>query len=165
MDNFEHYIEERGSEIRVFFSGFLNENADFSGLGDLSGSVFFLNMSEVQGTNSLGLKKWITWIAPLAKETQIVLEKCPPPVVQQMSILRGFVPSGAQVKSIYVPYYCENCGNEESLLHENGTGFFSGTADTEPGYRLKESHNCGKCGSVMEPDILPESYFKFLFIK
>jgi len=165
LDNFEVYEETGPEGKKLVFVGFLNENADFEKVPDIEGSAILLDLVDVQGTNSLGLKKWITWITPLAKRVQITMSNCPPALVQQMSILRGFVPQGAHVKSVFVPYYCENCGHEENLKHENGIGFFVGTADTKPGYRLKEHHDCSQCGSEMEPDILPESYFKFLFLK
>ena len=165
LKKFSVTSETTEDSVLLRFSGYINEDADFEHVPVLDTKSVYLDLESVDGTNSLGLKKWILWITEAAKKNQFVLDKCPSYVVQQMSILQGFVPRGARINSIFVPYYCEGCGNEEQVLHENGSGFSTGTADSKPGYVLKEGVICKQCSQGMEPDILPESYFKFLFQK
>jgi hypothetical protein len=165
LKQFEVIAEQSGEVLTLKFSGFLNEEADFAALPEPQSKNVILNLEQLEGSNSLGLKKWINWITPVSKQVQLTLEKAPPEIVQQMSILSGFVPKGANISSIYVPYYCESCGNEENVLFENGSGFYTGTEETKPGYRIDDERPCNQCGGSMEADVLPESYFKFLFQK
>ena len=164
MKQFEVEAEQSGEQLTLRFSGFLNEEADFTQIPESQAQNVALNLEQLEGSNSLGLKKWISWITPVSQTAQITIEKAPPEIVNQMSILSGFVPKGAKVSSIFVPYYCDSCGHEENILFENGSGFVTGTAETKPGYRI-DDRPCTQCGADAEADVLPEAYFKFLFQK
>ncbi|MEO0335586.1 MAG: hypothetical protein AAF202_04300 [Pseudomonadota bacterium] len=165
MRTFEVEAEQTGEVLTLRFIGYLNEDADLAKIPDPKGKSVVLNLEKVEGSNSLGLKKWINWINPLAQKVQLTFEKVPPAIVHQMSILSGFVPRGARINSIYVPFHCDSCGNEETILFENGSGFYTGTAETKPGYRIDEKRPCSKCGASLEIDAVPDRYFNFLFQK
>ena len=58
--------------------------------------------------------------------------------------------------SFYVPYFCEDTGEEKNFLFEKGVQFGDG--------KLKVEDEIQDAGKVFELDVIASKYFKFLSV-
>ena len=132
--------------------GKLSEDTDFTPLlAQLSGPVA-IDLGEVRGINSCGVREWVRFIAELSSRgLPLSLERCPPIFVHNMSEIANFA-GAAEVRSIYLPYYCAAC--EENRLR------LVPVSERLPEVAA-EVQTC-TCGQPMEFDDLVDSYFAFL---
>lgn len=140
---------DTGTVVEV--SGWLDGHATLPDLGFISGTLT-INLYELSFINSLGIRDWVDWIKNVRTEKGIILTRCSPPFVRQISILQNFIPHGVTVQSICVPYYCDQCEREERRLIEIGTLLDSLPADIQ----------CVMCKGDMAMDVIKHIYFKFL---
>jgi len=122
---------------------------------DLSGvNQVELDLDGVRYLNSSGARLWLLWSGKLAGGRQkIFLNRVRPVFIRTLASIRDFLPKGAKLNSVYVPYFCESCNNNYDRLMVNGQDF-----TRSPNRRDLESHPCPKCGQASEIDALVESY-------
>lgn len=137
-------------ETVVQVGGSLDGRATLPDLGFVPGRLV-ISLSQLAFINSLGIRHWVNWIKTLRTEKEIVLTHCAPPFVRQLSILHTFIPDGARVDSICVPYYCDQCCNEEQKLIQ---------VETELG-TLPSVIPCVNCNGEAKLDVVKSLYFKF----
>ena len=116
--------------------------------------VVTLHLDEVIAINSTGIREWINLMTRL-KSANIRLTKCPKVLVDQINMVKGFLPANAGVDSFYVPYFSEQSGTERKILFERNIQF----TDKEVNF---ESTIVDEDGAVFEIDIIPDKYFKFI---
>lgn len=125
-----------------------------------------LNFEKTTYLNSVGVKSWINWLSRVVPPLVLTYTHCPRLIINQINMVAGFLPRGSSVQSFYVPYHCEKCSAEKSLLLESGTGFTAGDAiSKQPKINAPDEVKCDKCQSEMEMDVIFASYFKFLEFK
>ena len=152
---FTHAITTRGTETFVEMNGHLDERATMPDVTRLGAGPLTLDLGGVSLINSLGCRRWITWIADVAARVERVdLARCSSGVVQQINLLGGFTPKGVTVTSLFVPYECPRCGHAARVLHQIAGGFDVNT--------VPESLICTACGTAMNLEIMRQTYFKFL---
>jgi eukaryotic-like serine/threonine-protein kinase len=123
----------------------------------LIGSVtppVLLDVDGVRRITSFGVREWVRAIAPFTRG-QIYLAKCRPSIVAQLNAVAGFA-GQAEVVSMYLPYLCEECGEEQELLVDLRTERDVVTSDEPP------HKPCVKCGKPASFDDVPESYFAWV---
>jgi len=158
-------ITKKGTIVTAEISGNITGecplfSADLSGIQEL-----WIDLSKMQYLNSLGVKHWVLWTGSLKPTLKITMSKCPSSIINQVNMVAGFLPSAAIIESFYIPYSCEKCSQESSLLHENGKHFVMGNPQ-RPGWITPIATNpCPKCKVDMEPDVVFDQYFAFLKIK
>lgn len=162
MADLDIKVDEEEDVVCLKLSGSINENANFDSLDLSPGKKLIIDIENVRLINSTGLRNWVIWVKSLDPNTQILLRHCPHVVVEQMNILKSFLPSGAIVESFEVPYHCESCGYEEMVMAERGVDYMEGTADQKEGILLPEQRPCPECEEKMGLDVLPAKYFTFL---
>lgn len=150
------------SESQISIQGSIDENMDFSSLKIGEAKNLILDLREVRSLNSMGLRNWVHWVKSFRGRKQLFLRHCPRVVVDQMNILQGFLPIGAVVESIFVPYYCESCDKEENVLAQRGRDYMEGSVDAREGQNLSPTKICPHCGKTSEMDVIPAKYFGFL---
>ncbi len=135
-------------------SGVINEDNDLADhLEQIVGSLVAIDLSEVDRINPCGVRDWVNWIHALeAKGATMLFLECSPSIVAQINLVNNFTGSG-HIKSLYLPYYCESCNEESTLLYE--------AKDLAP-EQLPPVSRCNSCQHVMDFDDMPESYFAFL---
>jgi anti-anti-sigma regulatory factor len=153
---------EADGELILEISGMIDENSTFADVSVPESMPLVLDLSGIERLNSMGLMVWLEWMKTLGRKRMIKLRKCPPPVVDQISILRGFVPLGGVVESVQVPYVCGSCQNEELVLAVRGHDYVEETADRKEGLTVPVTKACPKCQEEMEIDVVPAKYFAFL---
>jgi hypothetical protein len=143
--------EVEGSKV-VKLSGVIDEHADLAFLAGLHGNVR-LSLRGVRRINSYGVRAWIDAIRKVPTDCNFELVDCPPPVVDQMNMVAGFVGRG-KVTSFYAAMVCESC--EKELDH-----LFTVADCKKVGGKLPRVA-CPKCGKPLEVDDIEEQYLLFV---
>ena len=144
-----------GSVLVIDINGNIDEDAAFSPVELGPASAVVIDLDKVSAINSVGIREWIRWIKEIPSTVALSVRRCPKIIVDQINMVAGFLPKGTQVASFYVPYYCDGSGSEKMVLFENGKEFKG--KDINPPSEVKDEG-----GEVMEMDVIPAKYFKFL---
>ena len=129
-----HRIESSDKQEVIYLTGYVDENADFSGLNPKPSVQLVIDLAGVEHLNSLGLRTWVNWVKKLDQYPGgIFLRRCPNVVVHQMNILEGFIPLNAVVESLEVPFLCDACGHSFKYWAERGRDYKEAAAD-QPAY-------------------------------
>lgn len=142
---------QKGKDVHVNISGVLDENATLPDFNDEIFGQMIVNLEGLKMINSLGTRRWLKWIKSIRARGGIVLSKCSPPFISQANVLQNFVPQGAKVESLNVPYLCTKCSHESLVLFTVGK-------DTD----APDIRPCGECGGEAEMDVIKAKYFHFL---
>lgn len=146
-------LESNGQQTRVSLAGDITEHTDFAPILEQPSPELVFDLAEVRRINSCGVREWITLVNKLNTEgKRFVLERCSIPIVNQLNMIANFR-GGAQVSSIFAPYFCASCNKEHLLLVAVGA---------ELDARLRASPPCPTCSAPMTFDDLPEAYTAFL---
>lgn len=153
-----------GSQQEVLtLSGAIDENSNFKKISLSKINQLVIDLGGIIHVNSMGLKNWSIWVKGLAKYPGgIVLRHCPKIIVNQINILHGFLPPGATVESIEVPFYCEECNTEFSYFAVRGKDYIEKTADQSEKILMQFVKKCERCGAAAHADIIEIKHFKFL---
>ena len=144
----------RDGDVHVEMQGALDEEATLPSFTQPPRQLT-LDLGGVNLINSMGCRRWMTWIGEIARTTpRIRLERCSHAVLQQINVLGGFLPARAEVASLFVPYECPRCGHGARVLHRCDEGF---RVESVP-----EHLTCAACGGEMVLEIVRPTYFKFL---
>ena len=143
-------LKQQDSMTRIFVGGPIDEDASFTGV-DLGAGCkeLVINFAKVTLLNSCGIRAWIKWIQTVPPSVKIAFEECPKIVVDQINIVDGFLPKGAEVRSFDIPYFCEACEGSTIKSCKKGESY----SETVP---------CSKCGKEAEIDVIESKYFSFL---
>lgn len=141
----------------MVLEGWLDERATLPLLDEPIAGDLVLDLQGITLVNSLGVRNWIQWLQILRVELSVKLIHCSPAVVKQVNILQGFLNDRTKIESIFVPYFCENCGHEENLL-VNIPKMGEPLDVTAAPAKMK----CSQCGMNMELDMIESEYFAFL---
>jgi hypothetical protein len=142
--------DEGGRTLRL--AGVIDEHADLNFFNNLHGDVR-LSLRGVRRINSYGVRSWIDGIRKVPADCSLELIECPPPVVDQMNMVAGFLGRG-RVTSFYAAMMCESCSHEMDQLFtvddcKKAGGKFPPVA-------------CPNCGKKMEIDDIEDQYLLFV---
>jgi eukaryotic-like serine/threonine-protein kinase len=145
-------VEKRSGGLWAELSGDITEDSEFSAVLNEKPVLLTLDLAGIKRINSTGVREWINFMSALKKDgARIVFERCSVAIVQQLNMIANFS-GGAEILSIYAPYICPSCDNEESKLID---------FRTTPQPNLEAEVKCTNCSEAMEFDDLPESYLAF----
>lgn len=150
-------VMPQGKRTLIMMSGWLDERAELPEFEEPIAGDLVLDLQAVSLLNSMGVRKWMQWLMGLRVERNVILVNCSPVVVKQINILDGFVNDRTRIATIFVPYFCEDCGFEENKLID--------IAKMDPPAsvaQVVESYTCPKCAKNMELDMVKSQYFTFL---
>ncbi len=154
LDSYTFRIEQlqRGGRIQLLVSGVIDEHADLSPLSAARGDVEVV-LKGVRRINSFGVRSWIDAIRKIPQDTRLSFIECPPPVVDQMNMVQGFLGHGKLV-SFFAPMTCEECDEQlDELFQVDKCRELGGKVPPVP---------CPRCGRAMEVDDLEEQYLLFV---
>jgi hypothetical protein len=116
-------------------------------------------LGELISFNSLGIREWILWLAPLKtrNDLKIFLHECSPITMRQINMLTDFLPANAEVCSFYVPYISDTSGESKAVLFTKGKEYDQKKVDLP---KVFDSQ-----GGLMELDVIEKTYFQFLYRK
>jgi hypothetical protein len=115
-------------------------------------------LGDVTGFSSVGTRIWCEWGRSLRLVNEVVLDECPVLFVKSFSQVKGALQSNMRVNSFRVPYISEDYSERKDVLFVLGHQY-----DLQGSLRLPKV--TGADGKPMEPDVVPELYFKFLRVK
>lgn len=148
----------------MVLSGTINEDANFGSISTEEISQIHVDFEKVKYINSAGIKKWILWIKELQakkKNFEMFFANCPSTIVEQMNVVKSFLPKVAVVRSFFVPFFCEICSVSDVCLYRLNFEFQK-KANSE-NYSLKHPQVlCSSCKTQMSEDFLEAKYFSFL---
>ncbi|MBI1947885.1 MAG: hypothetical protein HYS27_19500 [Deltaproteobacteria bacterium] len=143
-------VSDEGEGRLVTVRGAITEATDFTAALSAGPKRVTVELSGVDRVNSFGVRGWIRFVKALSDAgVACTLDGVSVAMVRQMNMIpqaRG----GAAVRTIYAPYYCEQCDDERALTLAAG-------ATSAP-----EQATCPSCGGVMEFDDVQATYFAFL---
>lgn len=113
-----------------------------------------INLAGINMVNSCGFRIWVYFIAPFAKGRDVIFDKAPSIIINQINYSAHFY-EGCKVKDFYGSLQCPKCGYEASHL-------FDGYDTYDKALSILEEINCEKCGVSMELEEDPEIFFSFL---
>lgn len=157
-DKFTVNISLQNGNAQIKLSGLMDEDMDLGQLKSVNESVLFFDLDQVAGINSCGIRDWIAFLGELGGGQKVVYDNCPQVLIEQMNMVKGFIPEGAEIKSFYAPFYCESCDNEEKVLLKPSDVLSDGGEAKAP-----KDLKCSSCGAEgLEFDALEAQYFHFL---
>ena len=144
-----------GDVLALTLSGKLNEGFQGKVLAqDLAGRVI-LDLSGVERVTSFGVREWLQMLSEAApRVAELHFFRCAEPIVNQMSMIRGFSGEG-RIVSFYAPYRCDACGNAFTRLFDVEADAEAIRTATPPAER------CPRCGQDGNFDDDPASYLAF----
>jgi hypothetical protein len=155
--------ERVGPEITVLLIGEINETAALN-LPDLNGAKSLVfDFMHVKHINSSGIRFWIQFIAGIPQDVRPHFKNIPKIVVDQMSMVVGFMPPKSVVDSFEMPFYCDKCGKASSEMLKSGIHFEQATSQSPSALKLPKM-TCNQTDCDMAPDMLPKKYLRFLEI-
>lgn len=147
-------VQSKGDRFLVSICGSLDEDMSFKKIEIVKAQEIIVNFEKVNGVKSFGIRELIRWLGN-HKDAKIIYSMCPKIVVDQINIVDGFLPKNAVVESFFVPYYCEESGEETQVLFRYGIEFDEVNI-TPPGDVFDTK------GNKMEMDAIWIKYFRFL---
>jgi hypothetical protein len=147
-------LNKAGEKLNVVMAGSIDEDTDFSQFPLAGAPQIEIDLASLKSINSCGIREWIKWMST-APAADITFNQCPKVIVDQINMVDGFLPTNANVKSFFVPYYNDDSGSEKNVLFRYGNEF----TDTEvkaPAQVQDEQ------GNAMEMDVIESKYFKFI---
>jgi hypothetical protein len=106
--------------------------------------------------NSIMIRDWIQWSRLYAEEKWLFYH-CMPAFINQINMIDRFLPKRSKIESIYVPYYSKGLDEETMVLLTREDNYPTGNSVKLP--EVLDSQ-----GEPMEVDVLPEKFFRFLYI-
>jgi hypothetical protein len=95
-----------------------------------------------------GVYQWVAFITRVCTDRKVAIDRCPPILVQQFKVL-GAARANAQVRTVLLPYYCEQC---QAAPHQELTL----VEGKKP--EIAQELPCMKCGGVLKFDDAPDMY-------
>lgn len=146
-------IDKRVTDEKTFvkIAGVVDEDADFGMLEGVQGRVD-IDVRGVRRFNSIGIRFWVDAMRGLGKRAVVTFVECPPQVVEQLNMIRGFL-GHATVSTFYGPMRCPRCDHgfeQRFTVHE------CRQLDGLP------TVACPKCGRDAELDDLEDNYLLFI---
>jgi serine/threonine protein kinase/anti-anti-sigma regulatory factor/anti-sigma regulatory factor (Ser/Thr protein kinase) len=130
--------------------GEIDETADLTPVFNRAGEVV-LDLSGVTTVTSMGIQQWLAAHRARDPGLELALACCSQAVVRQLGML-PLLTETARVHSITVPFICESCGSETSLVV-----VVEDLKELPP-----KGGPCSECGVALEFAEMPELYFAFM---
>jgi hypothetical protein len=148
-------LENKGNpNLKISIIGFIDESINLADYPLKGAKQVDFYLGKMKGINSCGIREWVKWMDSLGTAA-VNFYECPKAVVDQINMVRGFLPKTGNVKSFYVPYYSDEAGTEKDILLTVGVEVHG--AEVKLPKEVKDPD-----GNLMELDVVKDNYFKFL---
>jgi hypothetical protein len=158
----KHKLSVTGSEYLLILEGQIDEHSDFTPIQLPTKGILTIDLKGITMLNSMGLRNWVQWSHGLTQLAAVKFQNCPNIVVHQINILDGFIPLGATVESMDVPYLCEACDSAFDYHAVRGVDYHEASAKHPLKIVLPETVPCPSCGAAANADFIPTKHFHFL---
>ncbi|MEQ1570517.1 MAG: serine/threonine-protein kinase [Myxococcota bacterium] len=110
-----------------------------------------LDLSGIERITSYGVREWLAMMAAMPRSTRQWLARCPEPIVNQLTLIRGFE-APARVLSFEAPFVCPGCGQSFRAMLDAFDHHDALRAGVPPRVR------CASCGSDATYDDDPAAF-------
>jgi hypothetical protein len=124
---------------RVKLVGVIDGDSGFAKATIPNNPECVVDFDGVKGINSVGVREWIVFLESLPKEIRLAYENCHAVIAEQIAMVGGMARSGTEIRSCFLPYYCDQCDVEKERLLKMAD--YTGELPLE---------KCEKCGGEME---------------
>ncbi len=162
MATFSVQQKVNGPELDLALSGTIDEDVQFPALSLAGIKQVVFDLKDVKSINSVGIREWLNWMKPISEQCQITMKNCPKTLVFQFNMVEGFLPKGAVVSSLYVPFFCEKCDKEENILFNFGKEFKIEGGALKLDYDIKAFNVCKEPDCELSMDVTEAKYFHFV---
>jgi hypothetical protein len=162
MANFSVQQKTNLKELALTLAGAIDEDVQFPVLNLAGIEQVIFDLKEIKSINSVGIREWLNWIKPIAEQCQLSMKNCPKVLVFQFNMVEGFLPKGAQVQSLYVPFFCEKCDKEENILFNLGKEFKLEAGTLKLDYDIASFNLCKDPACDLAMDVSEAKYFHFV---
>ncbi len=111
-------VKQNPGSTVISFSGPIDEDFMYTDVNVGSSSVYKFDFKETTLINSCGIKELLNLIRSLEDVATISYLRCPPFLVQQISMVKGFLGPRKKVESLFIPYFDEEKGKDYLVLTE-----------------------------------------------
>lgn len=155
MNKCDVQMRPNNGKKEFYFSGSIDETLIlFFDMFSPEQSEITIDLNQIVAINSTGIREWINLMHKLSKST-IKLAHCPKVFIDQVNMVKGFLPENASIESFYVPYYSEQKKSEMKVLFEKNKQFTLTSVNFE-------NNIVDGTGTAFEIDVIPAKYFKFI---
>jgi DNA-directed RNA polymerase subunit RPC12/RpoP len=109
-------IKKENSETLVSINGMIDEDFKYDDLLKINDTTVHFNFDGVTTINSCGIREWIEFLNNFPATTNLSYQNCPQVIIEQLSMVKGFIRDNIKVKSFYAPYFCASCDKESQHL-------------------------------------------------
>lgn len=155
-------LEEHGTELVLI--GYMDEQTILPDPDKISKDKrLIINFGRVNAILSMGVKQWIRFAEQLEQSPHLKIEfkNCSKQIVDQINLVKGFLPENGTVTSLFVPIYCGTCNRSFKVLRKTENI----KAEIERVISSMEVNDCDSfpsCKQTFELECNPYSYLKFL---
>lgn len=144
-----------GGKSIVKFKGHISEESDYSSVKFDGVQALLFDVDGITLINSIGIQKWIKFMASIPSTIQLAIARCPLRIINQINLFPDFfAKKPVAYLSFYVPYFCEKCDDSRSLLIEAQT--------IKPQAPAAPPMKCPTCSSAMNFDGIENKFFAFM---
>jgi len=145
---------KKNDTVEFIFSGSIDESlANYLSVFPNVPTIT-MNLEEIISINSVGIREWINLMTKLAT-SKITLINCPKVFIDQVNMVKGFLPTNTHIESFYVPYFSETTNTEKKILFTKGKHFTDSSVNPEDTIT-------DNAGNTYEIDVVVNKYFKFI---
>jgi hypothetical protein len=148
-------VEHNGPAVKIALFENVDEDFQFKDLQIDGATHIDLFLGGVKAINSCGIREWVRWISEIGSAVSITFHECSKPIVDQINMVKGFLPTHCRVESFMVPYYSESTEESKLILFRNGVEF--GSKKVNPPANIVDSS-----GNQMDLDVVEKRYFNFI---
>ncbi|MGE5086744.1 MAG: hypothetical protein ACM3MG_10620, partial [Bacillota bacterium] len=94
-------VKVTGTKYELFLEGPISEKTSIYDYNLKNATEVVLDMQKVTFINSIGVKNWILWTMRVPETASMTLLNCPFVIVNQASMVNGFLPARARILSFY----------------------------------------------------------------
>ncbi len=154
MMPFQFSQSKSGDILDFTIQGHINDESQFPNV-DLSGvTKVNINVENVSFINSGGVRKWMVWGREIGLDKgalDVTYIHLPTVLSKQVVSIDGFIASAAKLKSLVIPFYCEECEHAFKGIFEKGSTLNNKSA-AEMIASGKIEMPCPKCAFISEVD-------------
>lgn len=149
-------IERNGLSVKVTLFDKIDEDFQFKELKIDGAKHIDLYLGGVRAINSCGIREWVRWVSEIQSGVTMSFHECSKPIVDQINMVKGFLPPNCRVESFLVPYFSEATEESKMILFRNGIEF--GSKKVNPPPNIVDSD-----GNPMDLDVVEKRYFNFIY--
>jgi len=158
----ELQFRPEGDDLLIELQGDIDEKVIFPQHKARLAQRIIFDCQNLHHINSYGAHIWSKWMKGHDQRQQFVFRHVPPRVVDLFNLVENYLPRESVVESFYVPYECETCHYEESLLAHRGREYIESINQNPAKLLLPQEINCPKCKHGMKLGVWESKYLRFL---